>query len=322
MPLGVVLSVVLHVLIFFFAVFGLPFLSEPPPQVEEAIPVDLAPLAEKTTVAPPKSEEQRPVEKPPEPPKQQEPKPEPPKEEPKPTPPPPPPPPAPTPPPPPPAPTPPPPEPKAEVPLPAPEKKPEPPKPEQPPPPDKLADVKPPPKKPPPPKDDFQSLLKTLDQMKQAPKPDKPDKPQKPKDDMADLEKTLQDMQKNEPAPAPPSEQKVAASTPQAEISAQPTASEIGMVTHQVEIHWNFDIGSRDAADLIVQVHVELQPDGTVSRAELVDDPRYNSDTFFRSAAESARRAVLAASPLKLPPNSYDKFKSFTFRFDPRNAVR
>jgi hypothetical protein len=321
MPTGMVLSVLLHLAIALFAVFGLPFIVEPPPPVEEAIPVELAPLAEKTTAPPPKSQEQKPPEpkqevKQPEPPKPEPPKPEPPKPEPPKPQPPPPQPPAPTPPP---APAPPPPTPKAEVPLPAPEKKPEPPKPE--PPKDQLANIKPPEKKPPPPKDDFDSLLKTLDKMKQQPKTDKPPDKKPQKDDLSDLEKTLQDMQKNQPDSSP-SPDKAPQSTPNAEISLQPTMSEISMVQHQVEIHWNFDVGARDAANLIVQVHVTLQPDGTVTRAELVPDPRYDSDTFFRSAADSARRAVLAASPLKLPPNSYEKFKDFTFRFDPRNAVR
>ena len=322
MPTGVILSVILHLLIAAFAIFGLPFVVEPPPQLEEAVPVDLVPPGEITTAAPPKSEEQKPVEKPPEPPKQETkpepPKPPPPKEEPKPTPPPPPPPPAPTPPPP--APTPPPPEPKAEVPLPAP-KPPEPPK-EVPKPPDQLAEIKPPPKKPPPPQDDMQSLLKTLDKMRQEPKPDKPEKPQKPKDDLSDLEKTLQDMQKTEPAPAPPSEQKVASNSPAVNLSNQPSASDKDYIAGQFRRCWNFDVGARDPASLIVRIHVTLQPDGSVSSSEIVKDSRYDSDTFYRSAAESARRATYACSPIKLPPGKYDSLKDLVLNFDPRDAVQ
>lgn len=312
MPLGVVLSIVLHLLVAFLAIFGLPFVVEPPPPVEESVPVDLVPLGETTTSAPPKVEEQQPVqkpeEKPPEPPK-----PQPPKEEPKPEPPKaaPPPPPAPVPPPPPPAPPPPPPTPKAEVPLPSPEKKPEPPQ-ETPKPPDQLAEVKPQ-KKPPPPPDDFQSLLKTIDKMK--PQPQK-------QDDLAKAIESLRPSQPTPQAPQPQQQQQTSSSSRAANISLQPTASELDYVRGQIERHWNFDIGARDAGNLIVQVHVALLPDGSVVRADIVPDPRYDTDSFYRSAADSARRAVLAASPLRLPPNSYDKFKDLTLKFDPRNAVR
>ena len=315
MPLGVILSIALHLLVALLAIFGLPFMVEPPPPVEESVPVDLVPLGETTTSAPPKAEQQQPVEKPAEkppeppkpeakvePPKPEPPKPEPPKEEPKPEPP------KAVPPPPPPAPTPPPPEPKAEVPLPSPERKPEPPK-ETPKPPDQLAEVKPQ-KKPPPPPDDFQSLLKTIDKMK--PQPQKTD----------DLAKAIDSLRPSQPTPpaAQPQQQAVAPSL--APIPDRPSASEISIVQAQIERHWNFDVGARDAANLVVQVKVALLPDGTVARADIVSDPRYDSDSFYRSAADSARRAVLAASPLNLPPNSYDKFKEITFSFDPRNAVR
>jgi len=209
--------------------------------------------------------------------------------------------------------------------VPAPVPKPEPPK-EAPKPQQQQAEVKPPPKKPPPPQDDFQSLLKTIDKMKTPPQPPqqeppKPAKPQPPKpDDFSQLQKTLAAMQ---PPPAPPDSSQKGTSTIRAnEISLQPTASETDFVRGQIERHWNFDVGARDAANLIVNVHVQLLPDGTVASADIVVDSARASDGFYQSAAESARRAVLAASPLQLPPGSYEKFKDFTFRFDPRNAAR
>jgi outer membrane biosynthesis protein TonB len=206
------------------------------------------------------------------------------------------------------------------VPLPAPEKKPEPPRPE-PKPQDQLADVKPQ-KKPPPPQDDFQSLLKTLDKMKQQ-SPDKPEKPEKPKkpDDLAALEKTLQQMEKNVPSTAPQADQKVAIQTPN--IAEQASASDKDFIRAHIERHWNFDAGARDAANLIVQIHVTLLPDGTVSRAEIIPDPARASDSFYQSAAESARRAVLAASPIQIPPGKYDALKDLTMNFTPpRNSLR
>lgn len=318
MPLGAVLSVLLHLLIAFLAIFGLPFIVDPPPPIEELIPVDLVPLGATTTAPPPKAEEAKPVEKPPEPPKQEvKPEPakvEPPKVTPPPSPPPPPPPPSPPPPPP-------PPPPKVEVPVPAPTPKPEPPK-EVPKPPDQLAEVKPQ-KKPPPPQDDMQSLLKTIQKMR--PEQQTPDKPPDKKPDLSkpvDLSKAIDAMrptQPTPPVPQPPSTSQVASASKATEISLQPSASDIDFVRAQIERRWNFDAGARDAANLIVQVRVRLLPDGTVASADIVSAP---SDSFAQSAAESARRAVLAASPLQLPPGKYDIFKDFTFRFDPRNLVR
>ena len=45
------------------------------------------------------------------------------------------------------------------------------------------------------------------------------------------------------------------------------------------------------------------------------------SDAFFRSAAESALRAVLRCSPLRLPREKYDTWKNSTFTFDPRDML-
>jgi hypothetical protein len=40
-------------------------------------------------------------------------------------------------------------------------------------------------------------------------------------------------------------------------------------------------------------------------------------DSFFRSAAENARRAILRCSPFTLPPNKYEVWRDLTLRFDP-----
>ena len=85
MPVGAVLSVFLHLVVVLLAIFGLPFIVTEPPQIEEAIPVELAPLGAESASPQPKTE-QPPQPKPPEPPKEEAkpepPKPEPPKREP------------------------------------------------------------------------------------------------------------------------------------------------------------------------------------------------------------------------------------------------
>ena len=59
---------------------------------------------------------------------------------------------------------------------------------------------------------------------------------------------------------------------------------------------------ARDAQNLAVEIRVMFNPDGSVARAEIVDTSRMASDAFYRTAAESAYRAVLLCSPLQQMP--------------------
>ncbi len=101
--------------------------------------------------------------------------------------------------------------------------------------------------------------------------------------------------------------------------SQLPRANEKQALIEQIERHWNPDPATV-ANKLIVRVHVTLRPDGTVITADFLPDPRYGSDPAFTSAADSARNAVLAASPLRLPPGKYEVFKNLVLVFDPREA--
>ena len=178
--------------------------------------------------------------------------------------------------------------------------KPKPPEPELPkPPPALLRDIKPPPKKPPPPPDDFDKLLKSVDKMRQPAAPSAP--------------------------PAPNAATK-AVPSPLSERASQPTISERDFVAAQIWPLWNVDLGAKGADTLVVAVKISVLPDGTVTRADLdVDQARYAGDTFFRAAADAARRAVLEASPLKAPlsrPDLYRSNPSMTINFDPRSLKR
>ena len=88
-------------------------------------------------------------------------------------------------------------------------------------------------------------------------------------------------------------------------------------IRRQVEDNWNVPAGAADAADLTVEIRIYLMSDGEVSRAVIVDQSRL-SDSFYRSMAESARRAVMRASPLRdLPPEKYEQWREITFTFKP-----
>ncbi len=90
----------------------------------------------------------------------------------------------------------------------------------------------------------------------------------------------------------------------------------------QIERHWNFDVRSLGSADLTVSIHVEIEPNGTVRKAEIVDDRRYAADPDYHALAVSARNAVLISSPLQLPPGRYEEFSDIILNFDPRQALR
>ncbi|WP_241911517.1 energy transducer TonB [Telmatospirillum siberiense] len=306
---GLLCSVALHIVALVIAVFGLPQLLAPPPEISEPVIVEIAELGDKTNPPPKQVQSPKPVEQPseapkqeapptPEPPKAEPPKPEPPKPEPpkppepKPEPP--------KPEPPKPVPPPKPPEPEPD-PVPVPTPKPKPPEPKPPEPqPDVLKDVKPPAKKPPPPtNNDFDSLLKTVDKLRDTSKP----------------------------SPAPQPQQAAAGSNKTVNSNSNIPSEPVSMtdkdfIAAQFRKCWNFDPGARDAGNLIVRVHVLLNSDGSVVRADIVDDPRYYSDNYYRSAADSARRAVFTCSPIKLPTGKYDALKDLVLNFDPRDSLR
>jgi hypothetical protein len=72
---------------------------------------------------------------------------------------------------------------------------------------------------------------------------------------------------------------------------------------------------------LIIDIRATVAADGTVTRADIVDTGRANSDPLFRSAAESARRAFFnpLCTPLKLPAEKYATWKDMTVTFNPKD---
>jgi outer membrane biosynthesis protein TonB len=205
--------------------------------------------------------------------------------------------------------------PKPEPPKPEPPK-PEPPKPEPPP--------QPEPKPPPPPPPDAKPEVKA-----EAPKPPPPKpEPPKKKDDDAAFDAYLKNLAKRDPARLQdkPQQQAVAepraSSQPNAPLGPQLTTSEIDLVKQQIARCWNVPAGARDAKDLRPEFRVYMNPDATVRSATQLNPDR-NSDPFFRAAAESAMRALRnpQCQPLKLPPQKYDLWQTFTITFDPKDLL-
>ena len=120
-----------------------------------------------------------------------------------------------------------------------------------------------------------------------------------------------------------PSAVPVRSSQPRAPLGSQITASEVDLVRQQIARCWNVPAGARDAKDLVVEVRVAVDPDGTVRQAIIVDQGRLGSDPFFRAAAESARRAFFnpLCRPLHLPPEKYAIWKDLVVDFSPKDIL-
>jgi len=112
-------------------------------------------------------------------------------------------------------------------------------------------------------------------------------------------------------------------SQPRAPLGSQITASEVDLVRQQIARCWNVPAGARDAKDLVVEVRVNVDPDGTVRQATIVDQARLVSDPFFRAAAESARRAFFnpLCRPLHLPLEKYAFWKDLVVDFSPKDIL-
>lgn len=279
---GSIFSAVFHLALIGLMVFGLPSLFEPPPEPEPISTVEVVTMSEKATApTPPKP----PVPKPPEPKPPEEVKPPPP------------------------------------APPPSPQAQPKPPEPAPP--------------KPPEPQKEAEAIKPAPKKEEPKPEPPKPtprrqepkrEPPKKPQPDPFDT--VLKNLDQNRPAPPSPQRQppRQQAALPQPvqsapNLSDQLSRSEMDAVKDLVRQCWNFPAGAKDAEQLLVDVWVSMNPDGTVREARVVDAGRMSRDPYFRSAAESALRAVLnpRCSPLPLPREKYNTWKTFIFGFDPRD---
>lgn len=101
--------------------------------------------------------------------------------------------------------------------------------------------------------------------------------------------------------------------------------SEIDAIAGRLRACWNLDPGAMGAQNMIVEIRAYLRQDGSVDRVDILDQSRYNSDTHFRSIAESARRAVYVCQPYKIfaekYADNYDMWKTMLLRFNPLDAT-
>jgi outer membrane biosynthesis protein TonB len=168
------------------------------------------------------------------------------------------------------------------------------------------------------------------DQPKPKPKPVKSATQQaKPTNQQADFNSLLKNLTNQQTASADPSppqpqpDQQQAAASPSTQ-GPPLTASELDAVRSQIESHWNFDPGKKGASDVLVEIRVTAGPDGTVIGMPQIVDMSRMGDPVYRSIAESARRAILLSSPLKLPPDKYGTWSGeggLLLRFTPQGIL-
>ena len=99
--------------------------------------------------------------------------------------------------------------------------------------------------------------------------------------------------------------------------------SDAAIISNQIIPHWVVAGGVKNAETLIIRIRIKVKDNGEVpaSSIEILDKSRYNSDAVFKSAADSAKRAILKASPLKIPTEKMHLFRDFEISFNTDKAL-
>ncbi len=102
--------------------------------------------------------------------------------------------------------------------------------------------------------------------------------------------------------------------------SATLTATAMEAVLSQIRPCWGSPASLRDQ-NITVTLIVEMNPDGTTSRATVKDLSRYGRDPTFRAVADAAVRAVTnpRCQPWPLLSVDYAAWRTLTLNFDPRD---
>ncbi len=212
-----------------------------------------------------------------------------------------------------------------------PENKPEPKK-TEPPKPQPKAEAKPEPKKPEPKVDPIAEALKKddskkKDEQKQAeakpvptpPKKPEPPKPQ-PKFDPSKISALLDKRDPQRQAATGETINRTASLGTPTGSAATLSQSDIDALRAQIQACWNPPPGALEARELVVDVRLQLNRDGSVSTEPQVMNR--GNHPQFQVAAEAARRAIKRCAPYKMPVAKYDLWSDVEVRFDPREMYR
>ena len=86
---------------------------------------------------------------------------------------------------------------------------------------------------------------------------------------------------------------------------------------------WSIPLGLPFNEDLLVKIKLQLKPDGSIIRTEILDHARMNrpGQGFYKVLAESALRAIKLCQPLRVPTTGYERWKNMQLNFDAREML-
>ncbi len=86
---------------------------------------------------------------------------------------------------------------------------------------------------------------------------------------------------------------------------------------------WSIPLGLPYNENLLVRIKLQLKPDGTIIRSEILDHARMNKpgQGFYKVLAESALRAIKLCQPLRVPTTGYERWKDLQLNFDAREML-
>ena len=101
------------------------------------------------------------------------------------------------------------------------------------------------------------------------------------------------------------------------------TLSEEDALKAQIFGCWSIPLGLPYNENLLVRIKLQLKPDGTVVKSEILDHARMNKpgQGFYKVLAESALRAVKLCQPLRVPTKGYERWKELQLNFDAREML-
>ena len=101
------------------------------------------------------------------------------------------------------------------------------------------------------------------------------------------------------------------------------TLSEEDALKAQIFGCWSIPLGLPYNENLLVRIKLQLKPDGTIIRTEILDHARMNKpgQKFYKVLAESALRAVKLCQPLRVPSKGYERWKELQLNFDAREML-
>jgi len=156
-----------------------------------------------------------------------------------------------------------------------------------------------------------------------------PRKTPSPSDELSDKLRSLARLRQPE-APVPPDPRQqdgvgasnAIVSNPGAARGADAAYALKDFIRAQVERRWNVDRSEIKSENWAVSIHILIDANGQVTRAQVINDPRYSGDPAYEDFALSARNAVLLSSPLVIPPGLYDIAKDIVIDFDSKLVSR